>query len=158
MPKEAKEIRSYADIYSCFTKPELYIIAAHFVLMIAPRYTTSGPVQPLVILLLNISLQIRHFQTVLQDGKKAADSPLVIQVSFSRMVEAISNIYSNYWLRFILPFSDGTYYGMVMSVYPSGSPFVILSVRLSLRLSVVRIFSKCVKILSRIFAYVKHVF
>ena len=34
---------------------------------------------------------------------------------------------------FIRPSSDGTYYGMVMSVRPSGSPSVRVSVRPTLR-------------------------
>ena len=52
----------------------------------------------------------------------------------------MTSILSYFALFFIRPSSDGTYYGMVMSVRPSDSPSVRPSVQLSVRVSV-RLFS-----------------
>ena len=54
---------------------------------------------------------------------------------------------------FIRPSSDGTYYGMVMSVRPSGSPSVRPSVRLSVRHSFPHFSPTCFDILIWNFVY-----
>ena len=57
------------------------------------------------------------------------------------------------WLIFIRPSSDGTYYGMVMSVRPSVHPSVRVSVRPSVRHSFPHFSPTCFEILSWNFVY-----